>query len=107
MCVSGVLSLRHFLLCTPISIWGHLVDYSVLMAQANELSLRGLGKTSPNPIVGAIIVDSSGAVISQDFHDGGLHAEAKAISKIGEIPKGAILITTLEPCNHQDRKSVV
>lgn len=100
MCVSGVLSLRHFLLRTPISIWGHLVDYSVLMAQANELSLRGLGKTSPNPIVGAIIVDSSGAVISQDFHDGGLHAEAKAISKIGEIPKGATLITTLEPCNH-------
>ncbi|MBM3731366.1 MAG: bifunctional diaminohydroxyphosphoribosylaminopyrimidine deaminase/5-amino-6-(5-phosphoribosylamino)uracil reductase RibD [Actinobacteria bacterium] len=100
MCVSGGLLLRHFLLRTPIFIWGRLVDYSALMAQADALSLRGLGKTCPNPIVGALIVDSSGAVISQDFHDGGLHAEAKAINKIREIPKGATLITTLEPCNH-------
>ena len=100
MYVSGVRSLRHFLLCTPIYIWGQLVDYSALMAQANNLSLRGLGKTAPNPIVGSLIIDSSGNVIAQDFHNGGLHAEAKVIKEIGSIPRGATLVTTLEPCNH-------
>lgn len=79
------------------------MDYSALMAQADELSLLGLGKTSPNPIVGALIVDESGYVIAQDFHDGGLHAEAKVIKKVGKIPKGATLITTLEPCNHHGK----
>ena len=45
------------------------MDYKVVMQRAITLSEKGLGKTSPNPIVDAVIIDSKGTVISEGFHD--------------------------------------
>lgn len=73
------------------------------MKLAVKEALKGLGYTSPNPIVGAILVDpSTKKVISKGFHRGyGLpHAEVEAIEKAGKKAKGSILYVTLEPCNH-------
>ncbi len=64
---------------------------------------KGAGKVSPNPLVGAVLVDPhSGKVISRGYHRfyGGPHAEVEAIKKAGERAKGACLFVTLEPCNH-------
>lgn len=73
------------------------------MNLAIKEALKGLGFTSPNPIVGAILVDPlTKEVISKGYHRGyGLpHAEIEAIEKAGEKAKGAVLYVTLEPCNH-------
>jgi diaminohydroxyphosphoribosylaminopyrimidine deaminase/5-amino-6-(5-phosphoribosylamino)uracil reductase len=73
------------------------------MRRANEISKLGLGKSSPNPIVGAVIVGDDGQIIGEGFHhslDGGSHAEVVALSKAGLRAKGATLYVTLEPCNH-------
>ncbi len=64
---------------------------------------KGLGKTSPNPPVGAILVEPQTLkVIAKGYHRGyGLaHAEVEAIEKAGERAKGTTLYVTLEPCNH-------
>ena len=79
------------------------MDQSALMSRADDLSKLGLGFTAPNPIVGCIIVDSNNNVIAEEFHNGGAHAESKAINSIKVIPPGATLFTTLEPCNHQGK----
>ena len=79
------------------------MDQSALMSRADDLSKLGLGFTAPNPIVGCIIVDSNNNVIAEEFHNGGAHAESKAINSIKVIPEGATLFTTLEPCNHQGK----
>lgn len=79
------------------------------MQRADELSLRGLGRTSPNPIVGAVLIDDQGIVISEGFHQRGSteipgkHAEIVALDGAGERARGATLIVTLEPCNHQGK----
>ena len=70
------------------------------MLRAIELSENGLGKTFPNPIVGAVIIDSEGNIISEGFHQGGDHAEVVAIKNVPSIPEGATIVVTLEPCNH-------
>ncbi len=71
------------------------------MSQAYELALRGWGRVSPNPMVGAVLV-KSGKVIARGFHAyyGGPHAEAAAIKTAGAKAKGAHLYVTLEPCSH-------
>lgn len=79
------------------------MDYVPLMRRAISLSEKALGKTAPNPIVGAIVVDESGAFIAEGFHDrmqAPDHAEVVALKAAGERAKGATLIVTLEPCNH-------
>jgi diaminohydroxyphosphoribosylaminopyrimidine deaminase/5-amino-6-(5-phosphoribosylamino)uracil reductase len=75
------------------------------MAQALKLAQRGLGNTSPNPLVGAVVVDPSGAVVGTGYHEraGGEHAEAGALRTAGERARGATLYVTLEPCVHQGR----
>jgi len=73
------------------------------MAHAIECALLGLGKTSPNPIVGAVIVSASGELLSEGFHQGGDHAEVIAINTAKEIPAGSILYVSLEPCNHHGK----
>lgn len=70
------------------------------MRLAIMASQRGLGKTAPNPIVGAVILNADGNLISEGFHDGGDHAEVNAIKNAGTIAPGATIFITLEPCNH-------
>ena len=62
---------------------------------------KGLGRTSPNPAVGAVLV-KEGKIISKGYHKAyGLpHAEVEALKKAGDRASGAILYVTLEPCNH-------
>jgi len=79
------------------------MDYTVAMQRAITLSEKGLGKCAPNPIVGAVIIDSAGKVISEGFHDrmkSSDHAEVVAIKNAGKAAIGATLVVTLEPCNH-------
>lgn len=79
------------------------MDYTVAMQRAIALAKKGLGKTAPNPIVGAVILDSSGAVIAEGFHDrmkSPDHAEVVAIKAAGAKAKSATIVVTLEPCNH-------
>jgi len=73
------------------------------MARAIECARAGLGKTFPNPIVGAVITTSTGEFISEGFHQGADHAEVVAINAAKSIPAGAIIYVTLEPCNHQGK----
>ncbi|MBI1911195.1 MAG: bifunctional diaminohydroxyphosphoribosylaminopyrimidine deaminase/5-amino-6-(5-phosphoribosylamino)uracil reductase RibD [Deltaproteobacteria bacterium] len=74
------------------------------MRAAIKLAKKGVGRTSPNPAVGAVIVKDN-KVISEGYHrKAGLpHAEAVAISELGKGGKGATLYVTLEPCCHFGR----
>jgi diaminohydroxyphosphoribosylaminopyrimidine deaminase/5-amino-6-(5-phosphoribosylamino)uracil reductase len=79
------------------------MDYTVAMQRAIALSQKGLGKTSPNPIVGAVIINSDGQIIAEGFHDrmsSPDHAEVVALKAAGVKAKGATMVITLEPCNH-------
>jgi diaminohydroxyphosphoribosylaminopyrimidine deaminase/5-amino-6-(5-phosphoribosylamino)uracil reductase len=79
------------------------MDYTVAMQRAIALSEKGLGKTAPNPIVGAVIIDAAGLAIAEGFHDRNKssdHAEVVAIKAAGEKTKGGTIVVTLEPCNH-------
>jgi diaminohydroxyphosphoribosylaminopyrimidine deaminase/5-amino-6-(5-phosphoribosylamino)uracil reductase len=74
------------------------------MTRALTLAARGRGLTSPNPMVGAIVV-RDGAVLAERFHEraGAAHAEAAALAAAGSRAQGATLYVTLEPCNHVGR----
>ena len=79
------------------------MDYTVAMQRAIALSEKGLGKCAPNPIVGAVIIDSAGKIIGEGFHDlmsSIDHAEVVAISNAGKSVAGTTMVVTLEPCNH-------
>jgi diaminohydroxyphosphoribosylaminopyrimidine deaminase/5-amino-6-(5-phosphoribosylamino)uracil reductase len=71
------------------------------MAAAFALGRRNLGRTSPNPAVGAIVV-RDGLVVARGWTgDGGRpHAEATALAAAGELARGSTLYVTLEPCSH-------
>jgi len=72
------------------------------MRRAIEHARRGLGRTTPNPIVGACIVSDEGVVLGQGAHEfaGGPHAEINALEEAGDEARGATLYCTLEPCAH-------
>jgi diaminohydroxyphosphoribosylaminopyrimidine deaminase/5-amino-6-(5-phosphoribosylamino)uracil reductase len=74
------------------------------MARAIDCARLGLGKTFPNPIVGAVITSADGQVLSEGFHQGGDHAEVIALYAVKEIPAGSIIYISLEPCNHHGKK---
>ena len=79
------------------------MDYTVAMQRAIALAEKGLGKTAPNPIVGAVIIDGAGDVVGEGFHDrvnSAEHAEVVAIKAAGNKSVGATIVVTLEPCNH-------
>jgi len=79
------------------------MDYTVAMQRAIALAVKGLGKTAPNPIVGAVIIDAAGNVVGEGFHDrvnSPDHAEIVAIKAAGNKSVGATIVVTLEPCNH-------
>jgi diaminohydroxyphosphoribosylaminopyrimidine deaminase/5-amino-6-(5-phosphoribosylamino)uracil reductase len=73
------------------------------MAQA--LALAKQGQPSPNPPVGAVVVDAGGAVVGVGFHKraGDAHAELAALEQAGPRAKGGTVFVTLEPCNHTGR----
>ena len=80
------------------------MDDKDFMKMALDLALRGEGFTSPNPMVGAVIV-KDGEVVGEGYHKaaGGDHAEINAIKDAGIYTKEATLYVTLEPCNHTGR----
>jgi diaminohydroxyphosphoribosylaminopyrimidine deaminase/5-amino-6-(5-phosphoribosylamino)uracil reductase len=75
------------------------------MARALALAERGRGQTSPNPLVGSVIVDAEGVVVGRGAHlfAGGPHAEIQALEDAGDMARGATLYCTLEPCCHTGR----
>lgn len=75
------------------------------MRQAIALAARGLGFTSPNPVVGCVLLDASGQVVGAGHHQraGGPHAEIHALRAAGDRARGATALVTLEPCNHTGR----
>jgi diaminohydroxyphosphoribosylaminopyrimidine deaminase/5-amino-6-(5-phosphoribosylamino)uracil reductase len=75
------------------------------MDRALQLAERGRGRTSPNPLVGAVVVSRDGAVLGQGFHRrvGEAHAETIALDEAGDRARGATLYCTLEPCSHRGR----
>ncbi|MEV8568916.1 bifunctional diaminohydroxyphosphoribosylaminopyrimidine deaminase/5-amino-6-(5-phosphoribosylamino)uracil reductase RibD [Streptomyces sp. NPDC051322] len=75
------------------------------MRRAIELAARGLGSTSPNPIVGCVILDAAGEIVGEGFHQraGGPHAEVNALAAADGRAGGGTAYVTLEPCNHTGR----
>jgi diaminohydroxyphosphoribosylaminopyrimidine deaminase/5-amino-6-(5-phosphoribosylamino)uracil reductase len=74
------------------------------LREALELARKGVGRTSPNPAVGAVVV-RDGAVVGRGYHtwSGVHHAEVVALQEAGDQAQGATIYVTLEPCSHQGR----
>lgn len=79
-------------------------DLTTHMRRALRLAAKGAGRTSPNPLVGAVVV-RDGAAVGQGWHRaaGEPHAEVEALRAAGPRAKGATLVVTLEPCAHHGR----
>ncbi|MCM2580278.1 bifunctional diaminohydroxyphosphoribosylaminopyrimidine deaminase/5-amino-6-(5-phosphoribosylamino)uracil reductase RibD [Streptomyces meridianus] len=75
------------------------------MRRAVALAARGLGSTSPNPVVGCVVLDPRGEIAGEGYHHeaGGPHAEVHALRAAGEQARGGTALVTLEPCNHTGR----
>src|SRR5215468_1692593 len=75
------------------------------MDRAIALGALGLGGTSPNPSVGAVILASDGSVVGEGRTApvGGPHAEVVALAEAGERARGGTAVVSLEPCNHTGR----
>ncbi len=82
----------------------HQVD-EIFIRQALELARQGIGLTSPNPCVGAVIADDDGQVLGTGFYTyaGIKHAEVLALEQAGSRSRGATLYINLEPCSHLGR----
>jgi diaminohydroxyphosphoribosylaminopyrimidine deaminase/5-amino-6-(5-phosphoribosylamino)uracil reductase len=78
---------------------------AAFMERALFLAERGTGRTSPNPIVGAVVVSEHGVVVGRGAHlgAGGPHAEVIALDEAGDGARNATLYCTLEPCSHFGR----
>ncbi len=77
---------------------------SQMMQRCLELAHRALGRTSPNPLVGAVVV-KDGEIVGEGFHPcaGEPHAEVFALRAAGDRARGATIYVNLEPCNHYGR----
>ena len=75
------------------------------MKRALSLASLGKSKTSPNPLVGAVILDREGNLLSEGFHykSGMPHAEVMAFNKLKKDPEGGTLYVNLEPCCHHGK----
>ncbi len=83
-------------------------DHARFMALAFALGRRGLGRTWPNPAVGAVIVRDEGAgpvIVARGWTQPGgrPHAEVEALRRAGEAARGATMYVTLEPCSHHGK----
>lgn len=76
------------------------------MTEALRLAAKGRGKTSPNPMVGALVV-AKGHIVGRGYHHGPgqPHAEILALRRAGRRAKGATLYVTLEPCSHLTKRT--
>ena len=74
------------------------------MRRALELAERGWGRVSPNPLVGAVVVND-GHIVGEGFHTGpgAAHAERAALVAAGDGAQGGTIFVTLEPCRHHGR----
>ncbi|MBF0320134.1 MAG: bifunctional diaminohydroxyphosphoribosylaminopyrimidine deaminase/5-amino-6-(5-phosphoribosylamino)uracil reductase RibD [Nitrospirae bacterium] len=77
-----------------------------LMRRCLTLARRAVGRTSPNPMVGALLY-KDGRIIAEDYHRkaGSLHAEALVLNKAGAAAQGATLFVSLEPCCHTGKRT--
>lgn len=75
------------------------------MRRAIELSVNGAYTTPPNPDVGCVVLDATGATVGEGWHarSGGPHAEVNALAQAGERARGGTAVVTLEPCDHTGR----
>jgi diaminohydroxyphosphoribosylaminopyrimidine deaminase/5-amino-6-(5-phosphoribosylamino)uracil reductase len=75
------------------------------MERALFHAARGRGRTSPNPLVGAVVVSADGVIVGQGHHQkaGEPHAEVHALAEAGPRARGSTLYCTLEPCCHEGR----
>lgn len=75
------------------------------MRRALQLAALGAGRTSPNPLVGAVVLDAAGRLVGEGFHAraGEAHAEVGALAQAGGRARGGTLVVTLEPCCHHGR----
>jgi diaminohydroxyphosphoribosylaminopyrimidine deaminase / 5-amino-6-(5-phosphoribosylamino)uracil reductase len=75
------------------------------MRRAVALAARGVGGTSPNPVVGCVVLDARGETAGEGWHRqaGGPHAEVHALRAAGARARGGTAVVTLEPCNHTGR----
>ena len=75
------------------------------MRRALNLAALGEGRTSPNPLVGAVVLDGAGVLVGEGYHAraGDPHAEVGALAQAGARARGGTLIVTLEPCCHHGR----
>lgn len=82
----------------------HVATDEDYMRVALRLARRAMGRTSPNPMVGAVIMNA-GRIVGQGYHHyaGGAHAEVEALRQAGARARGATLYVALEPCNHTGR----
>jgi diaminohydroxyphosphoribosylaminopyrimidine deaminase/5-amino-6-(5-phosphoribosylamino)uracil reductase len=82
-----------------------MLSEAAYMDRALFHAARGRGRTSPNPLVGAVIVSTDGVIIGQGHHQraGEPHAEVHALMQAGARARGATLYCTLEPCCHEGR----
>ncbi|MBP5201035.1 MAG: bifunctional diaminohydroxyphosphoribosylaminopyrimidine deaminase/5-amino-6-(5-phosphoribosylamino)uracil reductase RibD [Schwartzia sp.] len=80
------------------------LDEERYMREALRLALNGRGRTSPNPMVGAVLV-KGGRIVGAGWHRkaGTEHAEVHALRMAGDLARGATLYVTLEPCSHTGR----
>lgn len=76
-----------------------------MMRRCLELAESAQGRTSPNPLVGAVLVDETGALVGEGFHPkaGEPHAEVFALRQAGKAAAGGTLYVNLEPCSHSGR----
>ena len=81
------------------------MSWDVLMRRALELAEAGRYGASPNPLVGAIVLDRDGNVAGEGAHRrcGGPLAEVEALAAAGERARGGTVVVTLEPCAHHGR----
>jgi diaminohydroxyphosphoribosylaminopyrimidine deaminase/5-amino-6-(5-phosphoribosylamino)uracil reductase len=92
---------------TPTAVSSNMVGSefdSLMMQWCLQLARRALGRTSPNPLVGAVVVQDR-EIVGEGFHPraGEPHAEVFALRAAGEKAHGATIYVSLEPCNHYGR----